>query len=299
VKFVLSEGFVTKQYPKEVVKEICIVAPANMPWVASFIRFVDNKFRISVYSPEEFSGQVDSDSSLMGLILHSEQQSDTFDVEWIRNVRTMYSSEVPLVVVTPSSRLITHASLLAAGVAVVCDEAASPHMILKELLDRNSFLPAVEELHSELLSSFLQATQNTLEDFIKVKAEIRMLYRNDAYQIFGDYSVSMSVSTNVKGVFVLSFPRATDLELGRIVLTSINAEISEELIQACLAEFINIVTGKAKGILARTDNSFAMGIPAIASGVNHEIFNKSGLVCFGATFTSDIGDFYMQICMNS
>lgn len=298
-KLALWRGILTRQDHKNRVEEIRIVAPADVPWVASFISFVDKKFRVSVYSPDEFSGQVDSDSPLAGLIFYAAQQLDTSGSEGLRHIRTMYRSDVPLIVVTPSSCLITHASLFSAGVAVICDVTTSPQMILNELPVRKIGLPTVDELHTGLLKPFLDATLTTLEDFVKVKSEVRMLYRNNGYRIFGDYSVLMSLSAKAKGVFVLSFPRTTGFELGRKILSSLHAAINEELIQACMAEFINIVTGKAKGMLAGTDNSFAMGIPAIASGVNHEVFNKSGLICFAATFASDIGEFYMQICMNS
>jgi CheY-specific phosphatase CheX len=234
---------------------------------------------------------------VQGVILYSGLQADAIDCEWLRAFRTRYDLEAPLMAVTLDPSPAARAKLLAAGVAVACDATTSPEVILGELSDKNNGGPAIEGISPGLLAPFIEATLDTLEGFARVTAKVPVMYRRRGYRIMGDYSVLMSLSAKTRGVFVLSFPRATSVGLGHRILASMDvAECNEDLIQACLAELINIITGKAKGVLADTEYGFAMGIPTITCGTHHGICNKSGLSCLGASFAGETGDFFLQIC---
>jgi chemotaxis protein CheX len=66
-----------------------------------------------------------------------------------------------------------------------------------------------------------------------------------------------------------------------------------------VGEMTNMICGGAKNVLAEQDYHFEMATPVIVSGSNHTIQHKVDGPKIILTFTSKLGNAYLEICFDS
>ncbi len=155
----------------------------------------------------------------------------------------------------------------------------------------------MQELRDELLEPFIDSTLLTLKEMAQAKVEATSVYRKLGYRIYGDYSALVSITTQSEGTLIMTFPTATAQELAKRVLAPLGVDVTEELVQSVIGEITNILVGQAKGRLSETSFRFTMSVPTVVAGPHHEIKYKQGLPCLVTSFTGDIGDFALQVCL--
>jgi chemotaxis protein CheX len=96
---------------------------------------------------------------------------------------------------------------------------------------------------------------------------------------------------------VVTFPLPTAAALATRMLPALveTQQLDEGLIGDCVGEIGNVIAGQAKALLAETRHRFAMSLPEIVVGANHELLAKSSLQCLLVPFTSDLGEFTVQL----
>jgi chemotaxis protein CheX len=233
-----------------------------------------------------------------GAVLVLFEGSHSRAAEYASKVRegTRYQS-VHLIVVRASEGAESAARLLAAGAAAVCESDCNVEQIAAEVRTRCDMQPVLDEIRQTFLGPFTSATKTTIKEMAGLDVEVSSVYQKRGYRMFGDISAVLGLVGQSEGSLVLSFPDATATRLVKRILADFDGNAEEGVVRDCIGEVANIVAGQARGPLANTPYHFTLSTPTIISGANHEIRHKPGAPCLVVAFTSELGDFALQICM--
>jgi CheY-specific phosphatase CheX len=266
--------------------------------VKGFQQAAGGKYAVTAREPSTFATEVGEATDVKGVVVFYKPETGTPDSEWFARVRQCVdATAMPLIVVAHAPSYTTRAQLIAAGASAVCDATDGPGLVLEEVENRCNVEPVIQELRDQLLEPFIESTLLTLQEMAQARVEATSVYRKLGYRIYGDYSALVSLTAQSEGTLIMTFPAATAHELSKRVLAPLGVETTEELIQSVIGEITNILVGQAKGRLSDTSFRFMMSVPTVVAGPHHEIKYKQGLPCLVASFTSDIGDFALQVCM--
>ena len=206
---------------------------------------------------------------------------------------------VPLVAVVSHPEKDAPARLLAAGACAVCEYDCPNELILKEIQEHCNTEPVLEEIRKQLLGPFTSAIIVTMKVMAGIEPVVRAVYQKTHHKMFGDISAVIGLTSSVDGAMVLSFPGSSALAYTQLILQDVVDIPSSDIIRDCVGEIANVIAGQARGILANTTYQFSMSTPTIVSGAGHEIRHKPGLPCLVAVFTSEVGDFALQLCLGT
>lgn len=218
--------------------------------------------------------------------------------EWVSKTRerTRYLN-VPIVVVRSRVSNQSSAKLAAVGATAVCESDCPNDRIAVEVRARLDVRPVMERIRDRLLAPFTRATTVTMQEMCGTAVTVRAVYEKLGYRMFGDISAVLGLTGKGEGSFILSFPEATATALAKRALASVEESPEEGIIRDCIGEIANVVAGQARGLLANTPYQFGISTPTIVSGAHHEIRHKPGTPCLVIAFTSDVGDFALQLCL--
>lgn len=275
--------------------QIFLVTAARSQWVEKFTQTAGVNYRVSELAHTDLTSAHGASPAKGVVVFYGDSTEGT---QWLEQLRAcVHYADLPVIAVAHKPTAAMRAQLIAAGASTVCDAESEPEVVISEVENRCNVEPVMESLRTQVLEPFIDATLLTLREMASAQAQVHTVYRKLGYRIFGDYSALVGLKAGSEGTLVISFPAQTAHELSRRLLAPLGAEVTEELVQSCMGEIANIVVGQAKGKLAATSYRFAMSTPTVVSGPNHEIKYKQGLPCLVASFTGDVGDFSLQICM--
>lgn len=280
------------------IDRIYLVSLEESSWTDSFSKCARDSYDVTPLHPRQLPLRPSSDAPTKGVVVFYGDDSGRPDTRWVEGIREcVHCIDLPLIAVSQAVSPTVRVQLLTAGASAVCSAGEDPERVLREVENRCNLEPVMEELRRDLLDPFITAAQHTFSEMVRTEARVHSLYRKMGYRIFGDHSAILGIAAASQGTLVLSFPRETSFAVTNRMLEHLGVAASEEVVQSCIAELTNIAVGIAKGALADTAYHFAMATPTVVSGVNHEIRYRPGLPCLVASFTSDIGDFALQLCM--
>lgn len=159
---------------------------------------------------------------------------------------------------------------------------------------------APKTLDVDFINPFLTATTKVLETQASTKAQAGKIYKretNDGY--LGDISgVIGLISDNFTGSVVISFPGATFLKIMSRMLgeefTVINKDIEDGA-----GEITNIIFGQAKVTLNEKGFGINTALPSVVSGKEHTIKPMATGQRMVIPFETDVGPFFVEICLAS
>lgn len=233
---------------------------------------------------------------IAGVVVFDDNQNNVTD--WIAKIRerTRYLS-VPLVAVAGKPGREIHAKLLAAGANAVCDVDSTSSTILSEIRNRCIVKPVISDIREKLLNPFTTATIQTFQEMAGLTVTVKSVYEKSGYKMFGDISAVIGLMANVEGSMVLSFPDHTAADVVKQILRGVMDQPSQDAIRDCVGEIANVIAGQVRGQLEGSPYHFALSTPTIVAGVGHEIRHKAGIPCQVVAFSSELGDFGLQVCM--
>ena len=103
----------------------------------------------------------------------------------------------------------------------------------------------------------------------------------------------IGITGEVHGCVALSFPHKTALTLSSRLLGSELADINDEVIDA-ISELVNMVAGSAKAKFDM-DPPLQLGLPTVVEGSGYRVKYPSKSVWIEVPFSSDAGDFSMEV----
>lgn len=151
---------------------------------------------------------------------------------------------------------------------------------------------------------FIDATKNTFEKMVFTKLNSGKPEIKKDRVARGEISAIIGISglkkedgkqSKFRGMILVSFPTDVYIKIANAMLGESYTEYNDE-IKDVGAEIINIVVGGAKATLNEFGLYPEMATPTTVQGVNHSIsyLDKADVILI--PFTSDLGQFFMEIC---
>jgi chemotaxis protein CheX len=143
----------------------------------------------------------------------------------------------------------------------------------------------LDEIRKTLLGPFTSATTITMREMVGIDVRVRAVYQKSRYKMFGDISAVIGLMARTEGAMVVSFPDRSALAFTTRILAGVTDDMSNDVVRDCIGEIANVIAGQARGILANTPY--------------HEIRHKPGMPCLVTAFTTELGDFALQLCLGT
>jgi chemotaxis protein CheX len=160
-------------------------------------------------------------------------------------------------------------------------------------------LISAKQLDVNFINPFLDGAMKVLKIQAKTEAKPGAPFKKDANASFGgDISgVIGLVSDSFTGSVVISFPEKTFLAIMTRMLGEECHSITRE-IQDGAGELTNIIFGQAKVVLNEKGYGIKTAIPSVVSGKDHSVQTVSSGPRVVVPFSSDAGDFMIEICLS-
>jgi chemotaxis protein CheX len=151
-------------------------------------------------------------------------------------------------------------------------------------------------LDTDFINPFLAATMRVLEVQCQTKTSPGKLYlKKPGDKFTGDISgVIGLVSEAFSGSVFISFPEKTFLSVMTRMFGEPQTQLTKE-IEDGAAELTNIIFGQAKIILNEKGYGIKTALPSVITGKDHAVASTTKSVTVVVPFSSDAGDFYVEI----
>lgn len=146
------------------------------------------------------------------------------------------------------------------------------------------------------INPFIEAVDSVFTTMLSVQP------RRNGVKVSNEQSNTPSITSlvglsgQVSGVVALRFPPPTALQLAGRMLGTEMSEINEEVTDA-VSELVNMVAGSAKAKFDH-DPPLELGLPTVVEGAGYKLKYPSKSVWLEVAFTSDAGDFSMEVTYN-
>ena len=150
-------------------------------------------------------------------------------------------------------------------------------------------------MNVEFVNPFLDAIAEVLLTMAQTECKAGTpAIKKDAVS-FGDVTGIIGMSgEKVKGSFAISFSKPVILAVTERMLGEKLASIDSTVVDL-VGELTNIATGGAKKRLAENNYDFDLATPVVVCGEKHEIVHVSKAPTVIIPFTSDVGDFFVEV----
>lgn len=157
------------------------------------------------------------------------------------------------------------------------------------------------KLDVNFINPFIDASINTLTGMCNVEdiSSMRPYLMSKHEQINVDISGTLAISSpHFKGSIAVSF---ADEVYKQVISKMMDEEIEEvnEDNQDGAAEIINIIFGETKTVLSEKGLNMEKAIPDVVRGPKHQIYPDSKVPVLLIPFNSNVGKFYIQICVKA
>lgn len=154
-------------------------------------------------------------------------------------------------------------------------------------------------MNVEIINPFLESMVNVLSTMAMLESTPQRPSIKQDDTARGDVTgVIGMTSPQVKGSLAITFSEAVLLEMCKRMLgetlTSLNDDAAD-----LAGEITNMVSGGAKRLLGEKGYMFEMAIPAVVSGKGHVVRHQSRGPKILIPFTTDFGNFYVEVCFDA
>ena len=172
----------------------------------------------------------------------------------------------------------------------------------KKLIELSEIDPTKKKfkIDVDFINPFIDSSMQTLNGLCKVnniKAEKPYLLGNEKLEI--DISGTFAISSPYfKGSIAISF----DDDVYRDIISKMLEENIGEIDldnQDGAAEIINIIFGQTKAVLNQRGYKLNRAIPSVMRGRGHKIYQDTRIPVLLVPFRSDLGKFWIQICVKA
>lgn len=153
-------------------------------------------------------------------------------------------------------------------------------------------------MNVEFFNPFLNSMSNVLATMatLDIKPQ-KLAVKNDAIPK-GDVTGIISMnSPNSKGVLSISFSENVILSIAHRMLGEPITELNKEVIDL-VGEITNMVCGNAKRILETKGYDFDLASPEVITGKSQVTKYADGVPVVVIPFTTDVGEFHVEVCFS-
>lgn len=151
-------------------------------------------------------------------------------------------------------------------------------------------------MNIDFINPFLSSILNVLTTMATMEARPGKpaIKRNEV--ALGDVTGLIGMAgEQTKGTLAITFTEPVILEITRRMLGEEQKSINDTVTDM-VGEITNMVTGGAKRLLSEKGYRFDMAIPTVVAGKNHAITHKSKAPIIIIPFSTDAGDFFIEVC---
>ncbi len=147
----------------------------------------------------------------------------------------------------------------------------------------------------KLVNPFINATINVLETmaFITVNAGKPYLKKDNV--AVGDVSGVLGLTGVANGTIAVTFEEQCILTVVSNMFGETMSELNSEIADA-VGELTNMISGQARRELEEMGKVFKAAIPSVVTGHNHSIRHYTEGPKIAIPFTTDKGDFTIEVC---
>jgi chemotaxis protein CheX len=155
-------------------------------------------------------------------------------------------------------------------------------------------------LDTNFINPFLSATMHVLKVQAQTEARPGQIYRKkDSEKFVGDISGIIGVvSESFNGSVVISFPELTFLKIISNMLGEEFTVLDQGIIDGA-GEITNMIFGQAKIVLNEKGYGIKTAIPSVVIGKNHSLSAMTKGPVMVIPFDSDMGKFFVEICLSA
>jgi chemotaxis protein CheX len=156
--------------------------------------------------------------------------------------------------------------------------------------------PEVAAVDVSYVNPFVESVGSVFTTMLGVRPQ-RQAVRISNGGVNGPRLTSLiGISGRMHGCVALCFPPETALKLASKMLGTEITEVNSEVIDA-ISELVNIVAGSAKAKFD-ADPPLQLGLPTVVEGATYHVKYPSKSVWLEVPFSSDAGDFSMEVTYN-
>ena len=147
----------------------------------------------------------------------------------------------------------------------------------------------------DLINPFIDATVHVLETMASTKAEAGKPYLKKDQVARGDVSGVIGLIGETSGTISVSFSEDSILSIVSNMFGEEMKELNEE-IQDAVGEITNMISGQARKKLDEKGRSLQAAIPTVIMGKNHSITHMTTYPIIAVPFSTDNGEFTIEVC---
>ncbi len=250
---------------------------------------------IAVKQPAELDGHI----SGQAVVLVDWDLKPSVGVAFVQAVKQA-APDTPVILLTSKAKATSALDGMKAGAEDMLHKPVSRSQLLKAvgegLKGAGSERP---KINVEYINPFVESTRNVFTSMCRMEVERKRLFLKDDYRMFGDISGVMGLSGEASGSVVISLPtRLACVAVGRMIGQEPAADLDEDVSDA-VGEIINMISGQAKAMLAKSAYRFTISLPSVVSGAGHEITHKKGTPNIVLMFEADGQPFAIQVCLQA
>jgi chemotaxis protein CheX len=144
------------------------------------------------------------------------------------------------------------------------------------------------------VNPFIESTLRSLDMMAGIKADKTGLALKDDLITTFDISAIIGLTGETSGSIIISMPESLACRLASNMLmeeiTSLNKSVED-----AIGEIGNIVVGDARRALIQEGHSLSIAIPMVVIGAGHKISRTGDIPCIAIPFTTEFGDFEVNV----
>lgn len=147
-----------------------------------------------------------------------------------------------------------------------------------------------------LINPFIGATLNVLETMASTKAQAGKPYLKEDQVARGDVTGVIGMTGEANGTISISFTEKSILVIVSNMVGEEMKELNEEIKDA-VGEITNMISGQARKKLDEQGMPLKAAIPSVIVGKNHTITHMTTYPIIAIPFSTDNGDFTIEVCI--
>ena len=151
----------------------------------------------------------------------------------------------------------------------------------------------------EFINPFLTSILNVLKTMAQLDAKAGTPTLKTSEVACGDVTGLIGMTgEQTKGTLAITFSASTILEITKRMIGEEQDKVNDTVTDMA-GEITNMVTGGAKKLLSEKGYRFDMAIPSVVAGKDHVIVHKSKSPVIMVPFSTEAGDFFIEVCFES
>lgn len=144
------------------------------------------------------------------------------------------------------------------------------------------------------INPFIESTLRSLDMMAGIKAEKTGLELKEDLITTYDISSIIGITGETSGSIIISVPAKLACKIASNMLME-EVTTMNQAVEDAIGEIGNIVVGDARRALIQEGYQLNISVPTVVVGTGHKISRSSNVPCIGIPFTTEYGDFEVNV----